>query len=338
MKDKIGVAVIGAGRAGMIHAQNFLGRVRGAVLCAVADPDQEARKQAELELGEGIVCGDYGQVLDDDRVHGVVVASPTKYHYKIVIEALEKGKHVLCEKPMALNEMECREMIQAAGKHGKMLQIGFMRRFDSSFRRAKEAIARGEIGEIIQIKSLTRGPSVPKAWMMDVGQSNGPLAEVNSHDIDTLRWFAESEIKEVYAVADNYRFTCQKGKYPDFYDNVLMTVKFQNGIQGLVDGAQGVSYGYDARVEILGTKGIITLGKTKEDPMALCDETGIIKQLHTKSWKTLFREAYFEEDSHFVQCILTGSRPSVTGIDGLMAVKAVGAGNQSIKEGRVVKL
>ena len=91
--------------------------------------------------------------------------------------------------------------------------------------------------------------------MYDIRKSNGPLAEVNSHDIDTMRWFTDSEFQTLYAVGGNYRCQDAKEEWPDFYDNVVMAASFENGMQGLLDGAQGVGYAYDAHVEVLGTKG-----------------------------------------------------------------------------------
>ena len=108
----------------------------------------------------------------------------------------------------------------------------------------------------IRDSSNTRGPSIPKPWMYDIKKSNGPLAEVNSHDIDTMRWFTGSEFQTLYAVGGNYRCPDARTEFPDFYDNVVLAASFANGMQGILDGAQGVGYAYDAKVEVLGTKGL----------------------------------------------------------------------------------
>lgn len=148
---------------------------------------------------------DYREVLLDREVDAVLIACPTKYHREIAVAAAAAKKHIFCEKPMAMNVAECEEMIAAANQNGVKLQIGFMRRFDESFREAKKLIEEGEIGEIVLVKSQTRGPSKPKEWMFDIAKSNGPLAEVNSHDIDTLRWLTGSEVKRVFAIGGNFR-------------------------------------------------------------------------------------------------------------------------------------
>ncbi len=261
---------------------------------------------------------------------------PTVLHRDVVVAAARAGKHVLCEKPMAMTPAECDQMIDACGTAGVRLQIGFMRRFDDSFVSARKRIDAGEIGDVVLVKSLTHGPSVPQEWMYDIKASNGPLAEVNSHDIDTLRWFAGSEIVEVYAIGGNFRCPQAREKHPDFYDNVSMVCRFADGRQGFIDGAVSVGYGYDARVEILGTKGVMFLGRIEQDGVVTCAAGAGIVRSFVPSWRNLFMEAYLAEDQAFADCIGSGAEPRVRGIDGRMAVAVVNAGNRSIVERRPV--
>lgn len=334
----IGVCLIGCGRAGLIHAKNFLHAVPNAKLVALADPVPAALENAKRELGDLPSYLDYHDALSRDDVQAVIVVSPTKFHCEIVTAAAEAGKHILCEKPMAMNEAECDVMIAAAQKAHVILQIGFMRRFDENFIAAKEMVDQGEIGDIVLIKSHTRGPSTPKPWMYDIKKSNGPLAEVNSHDIDTLRWFCNSEFKQLYAIGGNYRCEEARVSFPDFYDQVLLSASFINGAQGCIDGAQGVGYGYDAHTEILGTKGVIHIGRKQEHFLTSCSSDGRIKSQHITSWRKLFVDAYLAEDEHFIDCIISQKTPNVTGHDGKMAVRVVNAGNISITEKRIVLL
>lgn len=335
---KVAIALIGAGRAGMIHARNFRSNVPNAEICAVADPFEDAAKAAADELGLEKYATNYKDLLEDATLDAVIIATPTKYHCEIAVACAEAGKHILCEKPMAMTVEECEIMEKAAERCGVKLQLAFMRRFDAGFIAAKKAIMEGCIGDVVMVRSNTRGPSIPKPWMYDISKSNGPLAEVNSHDIDSLRWFTESEFKTVHAIAGNYRCPDAKKDFPDFYDNVVMVSEMTNGTQGIIDGAQGVLYGYDARVEILGTRGCIYLGKKNENDMVLATSDMSQKIEYINSWKFLFKDAYLEEDCAFVRCILQDSEPEVTGKDGKMAVKVVNAGNLSIREKRIITL
>ncbi len=337
-KSCINVCLIGAGRAGMIHAMNFKTRIPNAKIVAVVDPVKEAALNACMELGISKYYLSYKDALNDEEINAVIVVTPTAYHREVVVAAAKAEKHILCEKPMAMDESECEDMIIAAKENKVKLQIAFMRRFDESFLQAKEFVASGEIGDVVLVRSNTRGPSVPQKWMYDIEKSNGPLAEVNSHDIDTLRWFTGSEFKSVYAIGGNYRCPEAREEFPDFYDNVIMNASFMNGMQGAIDGAQGVAYGYDARVEILGTKGCIFLGQVHEGSILTCNkERGMVRPI-MNSWRNLFRDAYLAEDISFANCILKDEQPKVTGLDGKMAVKVVTAGNLSIKEKRIVEL
>jgi predicted dehydrogenase len=179
----LGIAVIGAGRAGMIHVGNFLRSVPGARLVALADPMPETLRQAGEATGIGELFEDYRAVLARRDVNAVVIATPTALHEEIAVAAAGAGKHVLCEKPMAMTTASCDAIIAAAERAGVVLQIGFMRRFSDSFVQAKARVDAGEIGAVVQVRSLTHGPSYPRPWMFDLAKSNGPLAEVNSHDL-----------------------------------------------------------------------------------------------------------------------------------------------------------
>jgi len=333
----IRVCVIGSGRAGMIHARNFAGSVPDAKLVAIVDPIEELAKKACKELEINNYYLNYQDALKLNNIDAVIVVTPTVYHNEIVVAAAKAGKHVLCEKPMAMTVKECNAMIKACKDSKVKLQIAFMRRFDESFLYAKKRVDSGEIGRVVLVKSLTHGPSTPKSWMYDIRKSNGPLAEVNSHDIDALHWYSGSYINEVYAIGGNFRSPKAKEAWPDFYDNVILTTRFSNGMQGFIEGAQGVQYGYDSRVEILGEKGIIFIGKINNYSVMSCNPNGM-QTPFVRSWQNLYYDAYKKEDISFINCILDGSEPEVTGQDGMEAVKVVNAGNRSITEKKPIKL
>ena len=337
-RSEVGIGIIGSGRAGMIHARNFSRLVPGARIAAVSDPVAATRAAARQELGEVGEYADYDALLEDKRVDAVLIAAPTALHCEVAVAAAERGKHVFCEKPMAMNATECDRMIAAAEKAGIVLQIGFMRRFDDSFRAAHERVLAGEIGDVVLVKSCTHGPTYPKPWMFDLEQSNGPLAEVCSHDIDTVRWFTGSEFAEVYAIAGNYRTPEARASHPDFYDQVLLTARFTNGSQGCITGAQGVQYAYDSRVEIVGTHGLISIGGLNAGTAVICTREKEIRRPSVVSWTNLYRDAYLAEDMEFISAIREERPARVTGFDGRAAVAVVNAGNRSILDRKPISL
>ena len=192
MENKLRVCLIGCGRAGMIHARNYKNKIDRARITAVADAFADAVEAAAKELGVSKCFTDYHDILNDPEIDAVIVVAPTNLHCEIVVDCANAGKHIFCEKPMAMTVEECDRMIAVCEKNNVKLQVGFMRRFDASFQEAKRLVEAGEIGDLVQIHSNTRGPSKPRPWMYDIKKSNGILAEVNSHDIDAVRWIAGS--------------------------------------------------------------------------------------------------------------------------------------------------
>ena len=337
-RRRIGVCVIGCGRAGMIHAESYACRLRDAELIALCDPLEENLQKAWDEFPVKYRYTDYREVMANPKIDAVVVVTPTQYHHEIVIAAAKAKKHVFCEKPMASSVRECDEMIAACAENGVKLQLGFMRRFDRSFRRGKELIDSGKIGKVAMLKSNTYGPSEPKEWMYDVKSSYGPIGEVNSHDFDTLRWYAGSEVKWIHATGNNFRCPGKAAEYPEFYDSCSVLLEFENGVIGTITGAQYVRYGYDARTEILGTEGIVKVGSQNANAVELVSAD---KQLHMDSvvsWMTLFRDAYTAEAEAFISAIVRDTEPEVTGHDGKMALLLVQQGLRSILEKRPISM
>ena len=338
MSEKVRVCVIGCGRAGMIHARSYAGGIRGAVLAALCDPSSENLSAGAEETGVNKTYTDWHDVMKDSGIDAVIVVTPTQFHKEIVIAAARAGKHVFCEKPMASDEKECDEMIAACKEAGVKLQLGFMRRFDKSFRRGRQMLDEGMVGQVTMIKSNTYGPSEPKEWMYDVRKSYGPIGEVNSHDFDTLRWYAGSEVKMIHAIGHNFRSPGMAEKYPEYYDTCTVMLEFENGVLGVITGAQYVRYGYDSRTEILGENGIIKVGSQHADSAEAVTAERVIRAESMDSWRTLFLDAYKAEAQAFADCIVNDTDPLVTGKDGKMALILVNEGLRSILEHRPVYL
>lgn len=335
MENKLRVCLIGCGRAGMIHARNYKNKIDRARITAVADAFADAVEAAAKELGVSKCFTDYHDILNDPEIDAVIVVAPTNLHCEIVVDCANAGKHIFCEKPMAMTVEECDRMIAVCEKNNVKLQVGFMRRFDASFQEAKRLVEAGEIGDLVQIHSNTRGPSKPRPWMYDIKKSNGILAEVNSHDIDAVRWIAGSDIRTVYALAGNFRNPEAKADYPDYYDSVLMTGTLDSGVHFCIDGAAYSQYGYDSKMEIIGTKGKIQVGRSDQKFVHCTTTEHGTSTPFIESWQTLFLDAYLQEDLSFVSAILDGTDVPVTGKDGREAVAVVEAGNHSITEGIV---
>ncbi len=338
MSKKVGICLVGVGRAGAVHGKNYSRRIIGTKVVAVVDSNRSIAIEAAKEYGVKNWYTDHEKALNQKDVDAVVISTPTFTHAKITIDAAEAGKHVFCEKPMALTLKEADEMITACRRAGIKLQIGFMRRFDPEFQSAKQRIEEGVIGKPSIIKSTGRGPGLPPSWACDPKTSIGMLAEVNSHDFDSIRWLMGSDVRRVYAEVESIAVPELKEKYPEFYDNAVVTLRFVNGSLGLIDSGCPVKYGYDARVEVLGTEGVMFIGELKYQAVIICKkETGVYTSTFP-SWRDKFKEAYLEEDKHFIYCIINDKNPLATGEDGKAALEAVLAATKSFKEGKPITL
>lgn len=330
--------LIGAGRAGMVHARNLVHHIENARLAAIVDSDGKVLAERGEELGvKGLFTG-LDEALGADLFDAVIIVTPTFTHRDLVVACARAGKHIFCEKPMSITVAEARDMNRAVREAGVKLQIGFMRRFDPPFVRARELIDEGSLGEVVIVKSVGRGPGLPPPWTYNVAESNGLLGEVNSHDFDSTRWLAGGEYRRVYAEAVNRKVQELKREHPDFYDNVVCAVRFHNQVLGTIDGTCPADYGYDARTEIVMTRGMLSVGETRGEALFSCDVHGTIRQQAFKSWRNRFRDAYVEEVRSFIDCVLNDREPRVTGLDGQAAVAAVVAANRSIREGAPVEL
>lgn len=338
MTSTLRFCLIGAGRAGLVHAVNITQRIKGAKLAAICDASPEALARTGEQLGVERRYTDYREAVSQPDIDAVVIVTPTFLHAEIACAAAARGKHIFLEKPMAITVAECEAINAAVAKAGVKLQLGFMRRFDGSFLRAKEVLDSGEMGRVVIIKSTGRGPGLPSPWMYDIVKSNGILAEVNSHDFDTIHWLVGDDIRRVYAEAGNFKCPDAKAEYPRFYDNAVVNLRFNGGTIGVVNGTCPAHYGYDARVEVLCEKGLLRIGHVEETGFTQVTVDGNVKESSVKSWRTLFKDAYLAEMEHFIACVRTDTPPRVSGMDGLKVVRAVIASNQSLLTGMPVEL
>lgn len=336
--DRVRFCLIGAGRAGMVHALNIAFNTKNAELTAIVDSERKVLQERGSELGVRNLFVNLDEALEHNLFDAVIIVTPTFTHRDIAYRCAEAKKHIFCEKPMAVHVSDAQAMIEAAERHGVKLQIGFMRRFDPLFLQAKRMIDDGDLGEVMLIKSVGRGPGLPPPWTYNVSKSNGLLGEVNSHDFDSTRWFSGGEYRRVYAEAVNRKAPELKDEYPDFYDNAVCTLRFDNDVIGTIDGTCPAGYGYDARMEMVLTRGFISIGETRGGALMSCDVNGVIREGAWKSWRNRFKDAYIEELRSFIDCVLQDKDPLVSGRDGLAAVEAVVAANSSLKNGKPVEI
>ena len=339
MKSAVRICMVGAGRVGKNHSNSIIRHVPGGQIVALVDPVKEVLEATKTEFGIEQAYETLEQAIERADFEAVIITTPTFTHKQLALLAAEHGKHVFLEKPMALNLAECDAILAGTRRAGVLLQLGFMRRFQPEFTAAAKRIEAGEIGRPMMIKSLTHGPGLPPAWARDLRTSNGMLAEVNSHDWDTTRWLMGSNYQRVYTEVANFKGEANHVDTPNFYDNVLVNIRFESGGLGMISGICPCGYGYDARVEIYGDKGIMQIGELEGQAVVVCTnrDQGLITPIY-RTWPERFAWGYVNEMEHFVQCIQNEVTPIVGGEDGRWAVAGVLAGTRSFLEERPVTL
>ncbi len=339
MQEPVRICMIGGGRVGKNHSRAIVRHVAAARIVAIVDQVEQVREETAAEFGIDKTFQEFEAALDKVDFDAVVITTPTPTHLTLTAMAAAHKKHVFLEKPMALNLIECDAIIDAVQKEGVLLQLGFMRRFDPEFMAAAQRIEAGEIGQPMMIKSNTHGPGLPPAWARDLRTSNGMLAEVNSHDWDATRWLMGSNYDRVYTEVANFKGAANGVDTENFYDNALVNLRFESGGLGLISGVCPCGYGYDARVEIIGEKGIMQIGSLEGQAIVVCTDRdqGLITPI-SRTWPQRFEWGYINELQHFVECIQEGTVPRVGGDEGRWAVAGVLAGTKSFLEERPVYL
>ena len=339
MTQVVNVCIVGAGRVGKLHTGTLRRYMPDSDVVALVDTQEGILHQSadEFEIEQRYTSLE--QALDKSEFDAVIITTPTFTHKQIAVLAAENRKHVFLEKPMAMDLEECDAIIQACEKHGALLQLGFMRHFDPDFSLAHERIQAGEIGEPMLVKSLTHGPGLPPPWARDLTTSNGNLAEVNSHDLDATRWLMSSNPQRIYVEVANFKGTERGVETENYYDNMIASLKFESGGLGSISGVCPCDYGYDARMEIIGKKGIMIIGDLENNSLTvgIDRDTGLVTPIFRR-WPDRFRMAYLNEIEHFIQSIRNDTAPIVTGEDGRWAVAGVLAGTKSFLEERPVLL
>jgi myo-inositol 2-dehydrogenase/D-chiro-inositol 1-dehydrogenase len=311
MSTKVNVGIIGAGRIGKLHAEHLAYRVPGANIIAIADIFLSAVQ-------------DYREIMENPDIEAVIICSSTDTHARMIEEAAAAGKHIFCEKPIDFDLARIDRALEAVDKTGVKLQVGFNRRFDPNFKRVREMVAAGKIGTSHILRITSRDPGPPPIEYIKV--SGGIFLDMTIHDFDMARYLIGDEVSEIYA-AGGVMVDPEIGKAGDI-DTAVITLLFENGTIGTIDNSRKAVYGYDQRVEVFGSEGMVAVSNNTPDT-AVYSNVFFVER---------YTESYVAEMKEFIECIQQDKTPSVTGIDGRIPVVMGYAAIKSYEENRPVKL
>jgi myo-inositol 2-dehydrogenase / D-chiro-inositol 1-dehydrogenase len=336
MSKQVGLGLIGAGAIGRVHAKNIHEKVPNAELVAVADIDQKAATSIADQNGHARVYSDYADMIRDDKVDGLVLCVPPFLKLEITKMAAEHGKHVFCEKPMSLSMSEADQIVEIVARSGIKFQVGYQRRFDPSYIRARSAVESGKLGTLLLIKEYNRDPPAPIAgWSVNPKKSGGIFLDTTSHDFDIVRWLTGSEVVRVYAEGEALVYEDLK-KNGD-YDTVSVMIKLANGTLGYVDNCYHTVYGFDARLEILGTEAAVSSSMGEQTFTHVYSKEGASNEFFD-GYATRWAQAYLDEMVDFADAIGADRATRVTAGDGRAAVEIGLAARTSAEQQRPVSL
>ena len=334
MADRMKVGLIGAGRIGQVHAENFAHRIPEAELVAVSDIYLEAAEKCAAAYRIPRVYDDHRPILGDDSIEAVLICTSTDTHATLIVEAAAAGKQIFCEKPIALSLEEIDEALEAVEKHGVKLQIGFQRRFDPNFRRVHDMVASGEIGTPHIVHMISRDPAPPPLDYIKV--SGGIFLDMTIHDFDMARYAIEDEVVELYA-RGGVMIDPAIGEAGDI-DTAVVTLRYASGAIGIIDNSRRAAYGYDQRLEVFGSKGSVSIANETPDSAVLSDAGGVHAALPLHFFLERYTKAYVAEMQAFVRAVNSDSTLPVTGLDGRIPVVMGLAAWKSYHENRPVAL
>ena len=331
---KVRVGVIGTGRIGTLHIEHIAQDIPEAELVALCSLDRPSMDTLAKRFNVAQTTNDYTELLADPQIDAVLVTSATNTHVEISQAAAKAGKHIFCEKPIALDLEQIDETLAIVEKAGVKFQVGFNRRFDASFMRVHEAVASGEIGDPHIMRITSRDPAPPPIAYIKV--SGGIFLDMTIHDFDMARYLIGDEVEKIYATG-GVRVDPQIGAAGDI-DTAVITLQFQNGVIATIDNSREAVYGYDQRVEVFGSKGMVTAANPLTDTVTFSGSEGTRAALPPYFFLERYKAAYLSELQAFFACIQEDTPPSVTGKDGRAPVVMGLAALKSLRENRPVRL
>jgi myo-inositol 2-dehydrogenase/D-chiro-inositol 1-dehydrogenase len=329
----VGIGVIGAGLMGAHHAHNLARRIAGARLVGLADPQPGLAERQAAALGCSYWTRDYQQLLARAEVEAVVIATPAPFHAQAIVAAAESGKAVFCEKPIADTLADADRAIAAARRASVPLQVGFQRRFDADYRRARELVANGGLGAIQLLRSTTRDPSLDQPEKVTPGAI---FRETLIHDFDVLRFLAAgAEPVEVYASAD--ALVLPDWKVRGMLDTAAVMLRYDSGAFATADASFQAVYGYDVRAEAFGSAGMVSIGESSPIRFVHHTAAGAL-QPRPRWFIDLFEAAYAAELEAFAAAVRGATAVWCTGEDGRAALRIALAAIESVNTARPVRI
>ena len=321
-------ALIGAGFIGSVHAANLA--ANQSLDFAFFYDDDTARSGVLASKHGARVATDIAQVFDADAVDAVYVASSTDTHAEHLRRAADAGVAVLCEKPIDLDLDHAIEVVRYATQRSTRAMVNFNRRFDRDYAELKQVVDSGEIGEVELIQLSSRGPAMPPLSYIAV--SGGQMRDQTVHFFDLARWIANLDPTEVFAAGSTLAEP-RLAEYGDV-DTSVVTLKLPSGALVQIDCTRRTGYGYDERIEVLGSTGMVQAQRHRTGAVSRYHAGKVVENGMHPGWFERVQPTYAAALGHFVACLENGSPITPSLSDGLKAQAIAEAATRSLSSGR----
>jgi myo-inositol 2-dehydrogenase/D-chiro-inositol 1-dehydrogenase len=319
------VGVVGVGMIGQEHVRRLTHVLSGAQVVAVTDVDLERAKSVAADLSDARVHATGQDLIDDENVDAVVVASWGPTHEEYVLACIAAGKQVFCEKPLATTQEACDRILDAEVAAGRRLvMVGFMRRYDDGYVAMKDTITRGEIGAPLMFHSAHRNPAVPAHYVSDM-----IINDTCVHDFDVARWLLDTEITSIQVVKPRRNSRALE----HLTDPLFMVLETENGAVVDVEASINIAFGYDIRGEVVGEAGTVELAESNK---VVVKRDGQYGGRVPEDWRERFLRAYDLEFQDWVNAIAAGRSTGPSSWDGYAATVVCDAGLEALNSGNRV--
>jgi predicted dehydrogenase len=334
-----GFGVIGTGLWGEFHALTY-STYPGAELIAVSDINEERAVQVAEKYGASRWYADYRELLADDEIDAVTVATPDFLHTEIGVEAAGAGKHILMEKPLALTVEDCRTIIAAAEEAGVKLMVDFHNRWSPPFNALKQRIESGEMGTPWLINARLNNTIFVPTEMLRWANRSATIWFTGSHLIDLVCWLVNSQATRVYSVSRSKVLAARGIPTPDFFET---TLEFANGAVAFVENCWILPNSepsvVDFKLRLVGTEGSATVDTTHNRTLELyTDRVAYPDMLGLPAVFNRYRGFALESIKYFADCVINNVEPMITGQDGLVNTAIICAALKSAQCGQPVVL
>lgn len=326
------IGCLGAGRIGQIHARNAAAH-KGAELVAITDVNQEAAR-ALAQATDAEVAESVEAVIQRKDIDAILICTPTDTHADLIEAGAEAGKAIFCEKPIDLSSARVKACLAKVAKTKAPLMIGFNRRFDPNFASLKQRLVKGEIGNVEIVTILSKDPGPPP--ISYIQHSGGLFRDMMIHDLDMARFLLGEEVSEVSALA-SCLVDQAIGEAGDV-DTALVTLKTRSGKLCQISNSRRATFGYDQRIEVHGSGGLLRAHNIPLTTVEKADATGFRADPIQHFFLERYAAAYQIEMDAFIQGVKAGKALNPTGEDGLRALELADAANESAKSGKTVRV